>query len=98
MSEGTIKQDKSIHDWLSAGQALYAAALDELGALGAAADELEQRICEKRGQVNQIARIIGKPLIEWDGAGARVAKRMENPSADQTLRMLAGAKCGTYSG
>jgi len=50
--------------WLSQGEQLYSAALNEFHALEAQLDDLETKLAAKQAEVNQIAQMIGKPAIE----------------------------------
>lgn len=54
----------SFQDWLRQGEQLYDAALREFHALEAQIEELEGRLAAKQGEVNEIARVIGKPPVE----------------------------------
>ena len=60
--EGSVS--KSFRDWLSEGEQLYAAALNEYQGIEAQIDDLEQRLLAKKAEVNQIAHVIGKPPVE----------------------------------
>ena len=55
---------KTFTEWLSEGEQLYALAVDEFKAIEAQISELELRLTDKKGEVNQIAQIIGKPTVE----------------------------------
>jgi hypothetical protein len=55
---------KSIAEWMSEGEALYASSLKEYEELNAKLQELETVLMQKQEEVNQIAQIIGKPLVE----------------------------------
>ena len=50
--------------WLAQGEELYTAALSDFHALEAQLDELESRLAAKQAEVNQIAQMIGKPILE----------------------------------
>jgi hypothetical protein len=55
---------KSITEWIAEGEELYAAALKEYQKIDAELQELEKRLGIKQEEVNQIAQIIGKPMVE----------------------------------
>lgn len=55
---------KSIADWIKEGEALYEAALKEFEELDAQVQKLEKQLAQKQDEVNQIAQVIGKPLVE----------------------------------
>ena len=55
---------KSIRDWLAEGEVLYTAALGEYRDLEQKLAAMEESLNAKRGEVNQIALVIGKPPLE----------------------------------
>jgi hypothetical protein len=55
---------KSFRDWLEEGESLYEAALSEYLALEAQAEQMESRLAEKRNELNRIAAIVGRPILE----------------------------------
>jgi hypothetical protein len=55
---------KSFQDWLQQGENLYNTALREYHDIEQQLTELEARLVEKQNEVNQIAQVIGKPLVE----------------------------------
>jgi hypothetical protein len=55
---------KSFQDWLQQGETLYNTALREYHDIERQLTELEARLVEKQNEVNQIAQVIGKPLVE----------------------------------
>jgi hypothetical protein len=55
---------KSIAEWMQEGEALYLAALKEYEEMDAQLRELEKQLAQKQDEVNQIAQVIGKPLVE----------------------------------
>jgi hypothetical protein len=55
---------KSINDWMREGEELYLLALKDFEELTAQLEDVEKRHAIKKDEVNQIARIIGKPIIE----------------------------------
>ena len=56
--------NNTFQDWLRQGEQLYEAALRDFHALEAQIEELEARLAAKQGEVNEIARVIGKPQVE----------------------------------
>lgn len=54
----------SFQEWLQQGENLYNTALREYHDIEQQLTELEARLVEKQGEVNQIAQVIGKPLVE----------------------------------
>ena len=54
----------SFQEWLQQGEQLYNASLREYHDIEQQLIDLEARLGEKQNEVNQIAQIIGKPLIE----------------------------------
>ena len=55
---------KSFNEWMSEGESIYAEAMTEYQSLEAQIAQLEARVGEKKAEVNQIAQMIGRPLIE----------------------------------
>ena len=55
---------KSIEEWMREGEELYQNALKEYEELDAKVLELEKLLAQKQEEVNQIAQVIGKPLVE----------------------------------
>jgi hypothetical protein len=55
---------KSIAEWIREGEVIYETALKEFQDLDAQVQELEKRLTQKQDEVNQIAQVIGKPLVE----------------------------------
>ena len=55
---------KTFTEWLSEGEQLYVSAIDEFKAIETQINQLEVQLSEKRGELNQIARVIGKPTAE----------------------------------
>jgi len=54
----------AFQQWLSQGEQLYSAALNDFHALEAQLEDLETKLAAKQAEVNQIAQMIGKPAIE----------------------------------
>jgi hypothetical protein len=55
---------KTIADWMREGEELYAAALKEYEEFETKLREMEKLVAQKQEEVNQIAQVIGKPLVE----------------------------------
>jgi hypothetical protein len=55
---------KSIADWMREGEELYASGLKEFQEMEAQLQDLESKLTAKQDEVNQVAQIIGKPLVE----------------------------------
>ena len=54
----------SFQEWLQQGEDLYNAAIRDYHDIEQQLSELEARLVEKQNEVNQIAQVIGKPLVE----------------------------------
>ena len=54
----------SFQEWLQQGETLYNNAMREYHDIEQQLSELEARLVEKQNEVNQIAQVIGKPLVE----------------------------------
>ena len=54
----------SLQAWLQQGEHLYNTALREYHDLERQIADLETRLAEKQTEVNQIAQVIGKPVVE----------------------------------
>ena len=54
----------SFQEWLQQGENLYNSAIREYHDIEHQLGELEARLVEKQNEVNQIAQVIGKPLVE----------------------------------
>jgi hypothetical protein len=67
---------KSIAEWIREGEELYHLALKDFEALEAQLQDLEKKHAIKKDEVNQIARIIGKPMVE--GTHRVVAELVED--------------------
>ena len=63
----------SFQEWLQQGEALYNTAVREYHDIEQQLSELEARLVEKQNEVNQIAQVIGKPLVE---GGRRVSAQL----------------------
>jgi hypothetical protein len=55
---------KSIAEWMREGEELYLGAVRDFEDLEAQLQDIEKRHAIKKDEVNQIARIIGKPMVE----------------------------------
>ncbi|MEM8872817.1 MAG: hypothetical protein AAGD32_01040 [Planctomycetota bacterium] len=55
---------KNFNDWLAEGEDLYNTAVAELEELVQQRNEIDQRLSAKQDEVNQIAKVIGKPEVE----------------------------------
>jgi riboflavin biosynthesis pyrimidine reductase len=65
----------SFQEWLQQGEDLYNSALREYHDIEQQLSELEARLVEKQAEVNQIAQVIGKPLVE---GGRRLNAQLVN--------------------
>jgi hypothetical protein len=54
----------TFQEWLQQGEDLYNRALHDYHDIERQLSELEARLGEKQNEVNQIAQVIGKPLVE----------------------------------
>jgi ParB-like chromosome segregation protein Spo0J len=54
----------SFQEWLQQGEALYNNAIREYHDIEQQLGDLEARLVDKQHEVNQIAQVIGKPLVE----------------------------------
>jgi cell division septum initiation protein DivIVA len=55
---------KSIQEWISEGEQIYNAALEEYRSLEKQIDELEQKLAAKQEEVNRVAALLNKPPVE----------------------------------
>ena len=55
---------KNFSEWLGEGEQLYLTAMDEFKAIESQIDQQELQLTAKKGEVNQIAQVIGKPPVE----------------------------------
>jgi hypothetical protein len=55
---------KIVQQWLSQGETIYAGLVKECQTLESQLEDLETRLAAKQAEVNQVAQIIGKPLVE----------------------------------
>src|SRR5208283_334832 len=69
---------KTITDWLSEGESLYAAAVAEHQQIQQEVDEMERKLEAKRHEINQLAHVLGKAPIE---GSHRVAPPVPPPTA-----------------
>jgi hypothetical protein len=54
----------SFQEWLQQGENLYNSAMRDYHDIEQQLVELEARLTEKQNEVNQIAQVIGKPIVE----------------------------------
>ena len=54
----------AFQEWLQQGENLYHTALQQYHDIEQQLIELEARLVEKQTEVNQIAQVIGKPMVE----------------------------------
>jgi ParB-like chromosome segregation protein Spo0J len=54
----------SFQEWRQQGEELYNTAVRDYHDIEQQLSELEARLAEKQNEVNQIAQVIGKPLVE----------------------------------
>jgi len=54
----------SFQEWLQQGETLYNNAMRDYHEIERQLGDLEARLVEKQTEVNQIAQVIGKPLVE----------------------------------
>jgi hypothetical protein len=67
MSSLPVPSDESakiVQQWLAQGEAIYAGLVKECQTLEAQLEDIEARLAAKQSEVNQVAQIIGKPLVE----------------------------------
>jgi hypothetical protein len=90
---------KSLQEWLSEGEQLYNAAMNEYQHLESQLDDLEAKLAAKKAEVNQIAQVIGKAPVE--GNRRLTAQLVEDhgpasvPNSSATIaRALAGRGLG----
>jgi seryl-tRNA synthetase len=55
---------KSIAEWIQEGEELYESALKQFEEMDTRLRQLEKQLAQKQDEVNQIAQVIGKPLVE----------------------------------
>lgn len=86
---------KSIAEWMREGEELYAQAMREYQELEQQLTDVEKRLSAKQDELNQIAQIIGKPIVE--GNRRLTAQLVEDhgpqsvPNSSATIaRALAG--------
>ena len=93
---GSEPAPKSLQQWLAQGEMLYTAALKECQSIEAQILELESRLAARHSEVNQIARLIGKPPLEGTRRlSAQIATAYpQEPSRNtaQIARALSGTK------
>jgi len=86
---------KSINEWIREGEELYLLALKDFEELTAQLEEIEKRHAIKKDEVNQIARIIGKPIIETNRrVMAELMDDQDGPSVPNSSSTIARALTG----
>ncbi len=55
---------KSIAEWMREGEELYSTAMKDYQELERQINDLEKHLLAKQDEVNQLAQIIGKPVVE----------------------------------
>ncbi len=84
---------KSFQEWISEGESLYEAAINEFRAMETQLEELEARLSGKQAEVNQIAQVIGKPPVESNRkVAAQIMEANTAPSGAPSIiaRALSG--------
>jgi hypothetical protein len=61
---GGVIVNKSFREWIQEGEAIYTAAMQDYLSLVSQLEQLEQRLEDKKQEVNQVAEMIGKPPVE----------------------------------
>lgn len=90
---------KSFKDWLSEGEALYTAAMNEYQSLETQIADLEQRLANKREEINEIARVIGKEQLDTSKRlNAEVIDRGQPNSVPNSPNTIARALTGRAFG
>lgn len=80
----------SVRQWLTQGETLYAAAMEEYRALEARLAELEGRLRDKLAEVNQVARVLGKPVVDSarGAIGAAAPQPVVQPSSSKNDKQI----------
>jgi predicted RNase H-like nuclease (RuvC/YqgF family) len=84
---------KSVKDWLSEGESLYSALVQEFQNVQQQMNELERTLSEKKTEVEQLAQVIARaglnrpPRLDGDDASRRVADALR-PQPDVAVRVL----------
>ena len=74
---------KSFKEWLSEGEQIYAQTMSEYEELETQLADLQQRLAQKKAEVNEIASVIGKPAISRPDP-VRV-ERLSGPATPQFM-------------
>jgi len=86
---------KSFKQWLEEGEELYNEALKEYQHLEEQLEQLEQKLAEKKEELDQIARVIGKPPVESRRrAGVQVVEAAAPGSIPASRNTIAKALTG----
>lgn len=88
---------RSLQEWLAQGELLYAAILKECHSIESQMAELENRLAARQAEANQIAHVIGKPVIDANRrlSAQLVTSYAPEPSSRTTshiARALSGAR------
>lgn len=90
---------KSFKEWLSEGESLYGAAMNEYQSLETQIAELEQRLAIKRDEINEIARVIGKEQLDTNKRlNAEIVDRGQPNSVANSQSTIARALTGRAFG
>ena len=94
----------SFQEWLQQGEQLYNSSLREYHDIERQLIDLEARLGEKQNEVNQIAQIIGKPMVEGSRRLAaqlvssteiiEAPERMPTPGANANIARALTGKFG----
>ncbi|MFI5378135.1 MAG: hypothetical protein ACHRHE_02405 [Tepidisphaerales bacterium] len=99
---------KSFKEWLGEGEQIYAQTMSEYEELETQLADLQQRLAQKKAEVNEIASVIGKPAVSRPEparvervSGAATPQFMDRdtpgsvPASRQTIaKVLAGKSIG----
>ena len=81
----------TFREWIVQGESIYADAMKEYQGLEAQIEQLEIRLAEKKLEVNQIAQMIGKPIVEGTKRlAAELVERRDVPGNGAVARALTG--------
>ena len=91
---------KSINDWMHEGEDLYTSSLKEYQEMEEQLQEMERRFVAKQHEVNQIAQIIGKPMVEGNRrlTAQLVEDRGLNNNLNNSPATIARALAGRHAG
>ena len=91
---------KSFQDWIAEGEGLYTAAMNEYKNIEEQMEQLAQQLATKKVEVNQIASVIGRQVVDGrgqpiqsgrDGWSSRISRgcRFQAPSPTPATASLA---------